>query len=484
MAWTTSADGVAFQQPVWRWLTLALYSWPLIAQARGDHPGRLFVQGLQWDTSTHGQVSLGMVGAANEPQGLADFEYLFDRLDTDTSRAGENTPAVLDTTKPSPYPTLIPARPMTKDNTTAQATLDGAAYLEARYPSAGYAFVDHPSRDLDWTIGDLRALQDAAPHVVSGFEGFPGDQAAAARGGYGTCFDANGDVVHGPTDPNYSAAKTRLARTYGGADAMVARVGGVWDALLGEGRPWYVYGDSEFKWWTMRYKDAQGHVVGASFDDFWPGEYDKTWTYARSGGYQGLVAAVKSGDSFIVNGDLIDALDFHASADKTSRTMGQTLSVRKGGKIVVTIRFKSPATNNHGSRVKLDHIDLIEGNVGRRIAPASAAYANSASNASAHVVESFGRPRMRAIKGWEVMTVAFVPKANMYFRLRGTNLPPDTPNQTDSAGNPLVDTLTYKTVANPDPSSAAAVPTVTINTPAQAWADLWFYSNPIFIRVK
>ena len=90
---------------------------------------------------------------------------------------------------------------------------------------------------------------------------------------------------------------------------------------------------------------------------------------------------------------------------------------------------------------------------------------------------------MRAIKGWEVVTVAFVAKANMYFRLRGTNLPPDTPNQTDSAGDPLVDTLTYTTVANPDPASAAAAPTVTINTPAQAWADLWFYSNPIFVRV-
>ena len=64
---------------------------------------------------------------------------------------------------------------------------------------------------------------------------------------------------------------------------------------------------------------------------------------------------------------------------------------------------------------------------------------------------------MRAIKGWEVMTVAFVAKANMYFRLRGTNLPADTPNQTDSAGDPLVDTLTYTTVANPDPASAAAV---------------------------
>jgi hypothetical protein len=101
----TSADGLAFEQPAWRWLTLALYSWPLIAQARADHPGRLFVQGLQWGTSTRGQVSLGIVGAGNEPQGLADFEYRFDRLDTDTSRAGESTPAVLDTTKPSPYPT-------------------------------------------------------------------------------------------------------------------------------------------------------------------------------------------------------------------------------------------------------------------------------------------------------------------------------------------------------------------------------------------
>ncbi len=479
----TSADGLAFQQPVWRWLTLALYSWPLVAQARVDHPGRLVVQGLQWDAPAHGQVSLGVVGAGNEPQALADFEYRFDRLDTDTSRAGESTPAVLDTTKPKPYPTVVPARPMTKDNTTAQGTLDGAASLEAAYPTTSYAFVDHPSRDLDWTIGDLRALQDAAPRVVRGFEGFPGDQAAAARGGYGVCFDASGAVVSGPDDPDYSAAETRLARTYGGADAMVARVGGVWDALLGEGRPWYVYGDSEFKWWTERYKDAHGHVVGASFDDFWPGEYDKTWTYARGGGYQGLVAAVKSGDSFIVNGDLIDALDFHAAAGTTTRTMGQTLSVKKGRRVVVTIRFKSPAANNHGTHVKLDHIDLIEGAVTHRIAATSAAYKDSATNASTHVVATFGRRQMRAIKGWEVMTVAFVAKANMYFRLRGTNLPPDTPNQTDSAGDPLVDTLTYTTVANPDPASSAAAPTVTINTPAQAWADLWFYSNPIFIRV-
>jgi hypothetical protein len=54
----------------------------------------------------------------------------------------------------------------------------------------------------------------------------------------------------------------------------------------------------------------------------------------------------------------------------------------------------------------------------------------------------------------------------MYFRLRGTNLPPDTPNETDAEGNPLADSL------------------VGANTVAKAWADLWFYSNPIYIQVN
>ena len=71
----------------------------------------------------------------------------------------------------------------------------------------------------------------------------------------------------------------------------------------------------------------------------------------------------------------------------------------------------------------------------------------------------------------------------MYFRLRGTNLAPGTTNQTDASGDPLVDTLTYQTLPNPDPAQVAAQPTVTINTPKQAWADLWFYSDPVFVKV-
>lgn len=450
------ATGQVFATPVWRWQTLIFDSFPQVVAARQAHPGDFFLQGLQWDAPTHGPVSVGIVGVGNEPAGVADFEYRFDAADTDTSRPDVD-----------------------KENATAQDTLRGVSYLQKRYAADSYAIVDHPSRDLGWTVGDLRALQDAAPSVVCGFEGFPGDQAAEARGGYGGFFDASGGEVSDPAaaDP----AETALARTYGGADAMVARIGGVWDALLGEGRRWFVYGDSDYKWRTTQYKDPAGKVVGTSYCDFWPGEYDKTWTYVAGGGYRGLVAAIKSGDSFIVNGDLIDALDFRVSLGHTSKTMGQTLTIARGRKIVLTVAVRSPARNHDGARVHPDHIDLIAGDITSRIPRSSSAYQTTATNPTAHIVVRFLWSRMRVVKGWRVATVAFVLKGSTYFRLRGTNLAADTPNQTDVAGDPLVDTLTYRTMPDPDPAKGG---TVTINTPGQAWADLWFYSNPVFVRVK
>ena len=77
------------------------------------------------------------------------------------------------------------------------------------------------------------------------------------------------------------------------------------------------------------------------------------------------------------------------------------------------------------------------------------------------------------------MTVHLTATHSMYLRLRGTNLAPGTPNETDAQGNPLADELSYVDVPNPsDPTQ-----TVHINTPDVAWGDLWFYSNPIFIHV-
>jgi len=101
--------------------------------------------------------------------------------------------------------------------------------------------------------------------------------------------------------------------------------------------------------------------------------------------------------------------------------------------------------------------------------------------------------------------------ASQYVRLRGSNLPPAVPYETDASGNPLADLYT-----NANDTSKLRIPCTAIgsNVPAAgvtytgnaidgcpahlpvvagvkyvaydvaAWADLWFYSNPIFVEVQ
>jgi hypothetical protein len=76
---------------------------------------------------------------------------------------------------------------------------------------------------------------------------------------------------------------------------------------------------------------------------------------------------------------------------------------------------------------------------------------------------------------------------DQYIRLRGTNWAQGATNQTDAQGNPLVDELDYIDYPNPktDGLKADGSPDLVHgNTPDNAWADLWFYSNPVFVDVK
>ena len=74
----------------------------------------------------------------------------------------------------------------------------------------------HPERAASYSINHFRDLNNAAPTVAFGFEGMPGHQKSNPRGSYGS-----GAVGGG---------------TYGGAGIFIAKVGGLWDAMLGEGR--------------------------------------------------------------------------------------------------------------------------------------------------------------------------------------------------------------------------------------------------------
>ncbi len=111
-------------------------------------------------------------------------------------------------------------------------------------------------------------------------------------------------------------------------------------------------------------------------------------------------------------------------------------------------------------------------------------------------------------------------KGSQYVRLRGSNLPPNVPFETDANGNPLPDLHTNATTTNvanqqvgslkiPCTAIGSNVPAIGAAVPAgaalidgcpthlpaingvkyvaydvAAWSDLWFYSNPIYIEVK
>ena len=113
---------------------------------------------------------------------------------------------------------------------------------------------------------------------------------------------------------------------------------------------------------------------------------------------------------------------------------------------------------------------------------------------------------------------------DMYFRVRGTNMPQGTPNETDADGNPLLDDFSSlipctATGNGEDTASTDAVAALEgtgdssfrarnavnatfdpaacpehlpvdengvkyLDADVEAWADLWFYANPIFIDVR
>jgi hypothetical protein len=72
-----------------------------------------------------------------------------------------------------------------------------------------------------------------------------------------------------------------------------------------------------------------------------------------------------------------------------------------------------------------------------------------------------------------------------YIRARGTNIPLATPNVSDSAGNPVLD-VNNALVSCTDAACPSHLQTVNgvkkVTFDVQAYSNVWFYANPIFIR--
>ncbi len=512
---------------MWRWQSLQDYLYPVTWQNSKTLKKPIWAA-FEWQVPGHEHCSMGVLtgqfprsGKMGNANALAQFEYLFDYVDKDTSEGGGQGWTGKITNPPS-------------DGTDAGVAghakaLAAAAWLQKNHRYSSYLVFAHIERKDLWNpdkggnntgfnVEHFRDFNNAAPDVCFGWEGQPGHQAESDRGGFGS-----GAYPHGR---EVVAGKGNVpGGTFGGTGYYCAAIGHMWDALLGEGRNWWLFANSDYHSRSVteepafdsaknpavdpnsdkpvanpRTLDSGWRGVTATKADFWPGEYQKDYVFvknSRKATAQDVLDGMRSGNSFIVQGDLIRGLKFTASAKGPEADMGEVLTVKSGDRVLVKVKVYVPNVNNlcpyafdnpslaqlniHRSlnRPVLHHVDVIYGEMYGKRTPGTDAYKDP-TNATAKIEQSVLVSDMKNEgRGWKSFTFTCRPEESCYYRLRGTNLPANTPNETDAEGNPLSDTLA-KNIMYDYPGKGSTA----LDADVEAWADLWFYSNPIFVSVK
>lgn len=372
-------------------------AWPDVAAARRAVPEVLLFYGMEFDVPGGEHASLLLPIDAAEREALRSIEAGFGKREA--------------------YPD-DPAR------NTKQRMIEALRFM-AGLAEPPVVIGNHPSRTAtgagQWGLhapDEYRRWHEAAPRVAIGMEGAPGHQAARPKPGLDAAHGARGLYGGSPT--------------LGGFDQMTATLGGAWDSLLGQGLRWTITATS----------DSHGNWREGGAD-FWPGEYSKTWVYAARTSSD-ILDGLRAGRVFVTTGNLIERLDVTVAtrrARERKAAMGDTLAVRPGEEMVVTIRFEPARTANGGGTVpRVDHVDLIAG---------AATGAVGDRNPTTRLVRRF------TARDWRRDGTGFVMEHRMpagqgagYLRVRGTST---------QEGEPLPD------VPGEDP-----------------WADLWFYSNPVY----
>ena len=610
----SGATTTATNQVMWRWQALQEFQYPVLEYLAALQNKPMFL-GTESVVAGHEHTSMAVITgqmplsldnkslpstagytASGNANALAQWEYCFDRNDTDTSRGnttvggaeGNNWNCSVtgslnaaDTSWSALAQKLIPATGTGTGDRGHMKTVEAVKWMKEFHPNGSYYIPAHleragpfdPNGNRGFNVEHLRNFNNAASMVAFGMESQPGHGASSDRGEY----LPRRQVINGVlTD-------TAGGSTFGGTGVYGAQIGGVWDALLGEGRNWWFFASSD---WHNR--GSFGPDDRRSTQDFYPGEYQRNYTMVRNGGDklrpQSIVDGLRTGNTYVTSGQLIDRLSFvacvsypglgartnaavealalTAARGKTDTdvagcaTMGEKLKVRPGAEIVVAVVVRDPSGTNYSpysfanpslaqvginqplNKPVLSHVDLIRGMVTGYKTPGSADYAGkwpinadwmntdptspdfgkttglgsvpaAAKNTSTAVIRSFSN----AAGGWvsagdDYLKMSYrIPavQASQYVRLRGSNLPASVPFETDASGNPLTDLFTNSGNGVSDlanlriPCKATGGSTEFDQCPSHlpavngqkmlavdvaAWADLSFYSNPIFVEVS
>ena len=422
---------------------------PDIRQARAAHENALVFQGLEWNipAAEHGTVFVHP--GRNEVEVLKQFERDYDGA-VQSATAG----------------TL-------QNEALAIAGLDFlAAQVRRNRVKDALMLANHPSRKGIDSPHEIRAWRDAQPDIAVGFEGAPGHQAGGIRAPHGPG-GGRGGYESSPGGDSFPGYPAESYRTWGGFDWMTATVGGLWDSLLAEGKPWWITANSDSH---SVYGDTSVHPEGDDFEgdgfhrppvyagpglrtdrsDFWPGQYSRTHVGARDFSYAAVMAGIRAGRIWVDHGGLISGLDARLRGGGDVVTLGGTLRVRRGTRVELVVEITLANGPNWAQFVPtLARVDVIQGAV----------------TGPQRDKDEFRAPRTKVVRSFEVDrstgTVTLRHSLGrvdgpLYVRLRGTD------------GNRSQPGL-YG--ADVDPAG----PAMDVLGDADPWQDLWFYSNPMWV---
>ncbi|NUR48447.1 MAG: PHP domain-containing protein [Hamadaea sp.] len=416
---------------------------PDIRAARSEIDDILVFQGLEWNipAAEHGTVFVHP--GQNEVAVLKEFENAFDGVVTNTTGSTAANEAVA----------------------IAGLNFLNDAVAKKRVQDAMF-FANHPARKGIDSPHEIRGWRDAAPHIALGFEGAPGHQAAGIPSPLGPG-SGRGYYDNSPSSASFPGYPLESYRTWGGFDWMTSTVGGLWDSLLAEGKPWWitansdshsVYGDTSVNGGgdftaNGRYNDAvYGSPAILTNGDFWPGYYSRTHVGAARRSYAAVMAGLRAGRVWVDHGGLIDGIDVRVG----TATLGGTYAVRTGRDVQVKIKIKPASSSNWAQFVpRLARVDLIAGEV-----TGPAADKDVFTTPKTKVVKSFD---VSSSTGTVTLTHTFPDvEKPFYLRLRGT----DGKRTAVGLNGPTVDPVG---------------PAMDVVGSADPWQDLWFYTNPIFV---
>ncbi|MFF9061243.1 PHP domain-containing protein [Streptomyces sp. NPDC014882] len=424
---------------------------PDIREARAAHEDTLVFQGLEWNIpgAEHGTVFVHP--GRNEVSVLKQFETDYDGS---VKGASDSTPA------------------------NEALAVAGLAFLgeqvRRRKVKDALMLANHPARRGVDSPHEIRAWRDATPagrQIAVGFEGAPGHQAAGLPAPLGMG-RARGIYDNNPGANSFPGYPLESYRTWGGFDWMTATVGGLWDSLLAEGKPWWitansdshqVYADTAVRGpggdfaTEGRYRDpVYGGRIDITQGDYWPGQYSRTHVGSDGFSYAAVMDGIRAGRVWVDHGQLVDGLDVRVAGGGRWATLGGALHVKKGTSVKLTVDVALAAGANWAGFVpELARVDVIQGDVTGPVADK----------------DTFTAPTAKVVRTYEVDRTAGTVRLTydlgrvdrpVYVRLRGSDGNRSAVGAMGAAVDP-------------------AGPAIDVVGDADPWADLWFYTNPVWV---